>query len=114
MIDIMQPKVSKELLKGSTALLILSMLEKEEMYGYELTKRLEAASSGLFALKEGTLYPILHALESKGEVEAYWNEASGRARKYYRITDQGRKLLQEKTDEWRLFRRSLDQVLGEV
>jgi len=47
-------------------------------------------------------------------VEAYWNEANGRARKYYRITDQGRKLLQEKTQEWRLFRRSLDQVLGEV
>ncbi|MGG4393371.1 PadR family transcriptional regulator [Paenibacillus thiaminolyticus] len=110
----MGPKVSKEMLKGSTALLVLSMLEKEELYGYELTKRLETASSGLFALKEGTLYPILHGLESGGQVEAYWSEAAGRARKYYRITDAGRRLLQEKTEEWRLFSGTMNRVLGEV
>ncbi|MCG7408123.1 PadR family transcriptional regulator [Paenibacillus sp. ACRRX] len=107
-------KVSKELLKGSTTMLVLSMLEKEPMYGYQLIKKLEAASSGVFALKEGTLYPILHALESDGAVEAVWSEAEGRARKTYQITNKGRKLLQEKTGEWQLFQRSLNQVLGEA
>lgn len=110
----MSMKINKELLKGSTVILVLSMLQKEELYGYMLTKRLEEASSGLFALKEGTLYPILHALESSGQVESYWSDAEGRSRKYYRITEQGRGLLKEKKEEWQLFQRSMNHVLGEV
>ncbi|OPA74250.1 PadR family transcriptional regulator [Paenibacillus selenitireducens] len=107
-------KISKELLKGSTTLLVLSMLEQQPMYGYQLIKRLEQRSSSVFTLKEGTLYPILHTLESEGQVEAIWSEADGRQRKTYHLTDKGRKLLQEKKAEWDLFRGSLDRVIGEV
>ncbi|CAG7644192.1 PadR family transcriptional regulator [Paenibacillus allorhizosphaerae] len=104
---------NKELLKGSTGTMILNLLERRELYGYELIKELERSSGGAFQLKEGTLYPILHAMESAGTVEAYWQEAEGRKRKYYRITDQGRQQLKEKKAEWRLFRNAVDSVLGE-
>lgn len=106
-------KINKELMKGSTVILILTVLERKPMYGYELIKELERDSDGLFSLKEGTLYPILHLLEAEGCVEAEWSEHDGRKRKYYRITAPGEKLLKEKKQEWRLFRSTVDRVLGE-
>lgn len=105
--------VNKELLKGSTGTMILTLLEKRDQYGYELIKELERCSDGTFSLKEGTLYPILHAMEAEQWVEAYWREAEGRKRKYYRLTDSGKKHLQDKLQEWRLFRNAVDRVLGE-
>lgn len=106
-------KVNKELLKGSTGTLILTLLSKQDLYGYELIKELERSSDGTFVLKEGTLYPILHGMEAEQWVEAYWQEAEGRKRKYYRLTDSGRRQLQEKKQEWQLFRNAVDRVLGE-
>nr|WP_233168057.1 helix-turn-helix transcriptional regulator [Paenibacillus roseus] len=106
-------KVNKELLKGSTVILILSMLEKKEMYGYELTRELESHSEGIFNLKEGTLYPILHSLEADGWVEAYWQEAEGRKRKYYRLTRTGERHLQDKKKEWKTYRAAVERVIGE-
>ncbi len=105
-------KVNKELLKGSTIILILKLLERKPMYGYEMIKEIENASGGVFAFKEGTLYPILHSLESDEMVEAYWSDATGnRQRKYYRITDKGRLQLEEKCKEWVVFRSTVDKVL---
>lgn len=106
-------QVSKELLKGSTGTLILTLLDQRDLYGYELIKELERRSDGTFLLKEGTLYPILHGMEAEQWVEAYWSEVDGRKRKYYRISDKGRRQLQEKKQEWRLFRNAVDRVLGE-
>ncbi|CAM4214923.1 helix-turn-helix transcriptional regulator [Paenibacillus macerans] len=106
-------KVNKELLKGSTGMLILTLLDKQDLYGYQLIKELERMSEGTFALKEGTLYPILHGMETERWLESYWEEAEGRKRKYYRITDSGRRQLQEKKREWQLFRGAVDRVLGE-
>ncbi|MBN6189266.1 helix-turn-helix transcriptional regulator [Aneurinibacillus sp. BA2021] len=107
-------KVNKELVKGSTVILILTLLSEKAMYGYEMSKAIEAKSNGVFAFKEGTLYPILHSLEAEGAIEAYWSEAdSGRKRKYYQITKKGTSLLKEKKEEWIMFRRAMTQVLGE-
>jgi PadR family transcriptional regulator PadR len=106
-------KVNKELMKGSTGMLILTLLDRKEMYGYEMTKEIENRSHGLFTFKEGTLYPILHALEAEKIVESYWSEQEGRKRKYYRITTDGRKYLQDKQQEWSLFRTAVDRVIGE-
>ena len=55
-------KVDRELLKGSTNLLVLSLLEKENMYGYQMIKKMQEQSNNLFEFQEGTLYPILHSL----------------------------------------------------
>ena len=61
-------KINKELLKGSTSMLVLSLLENENMYGYQMIKELSRKSKELFELKEGTLYPILHGLEQKNYI----------------------------------------------
>ncbi|RXT07078.1 PadR family transcriptional regulator [Ammoniphilus sp. CFH 90114] len=107
-------KISKELVKGSTVMMILTLLERKPMYGYEMIKEIESNSNGVFTFKEGTLYPILHTLEAEGWVEAYWCEQEGaRKRKYYRITDQGKGHLEAKKKEWTTFRSALDFVLGE-
>jgi PadR family transcriptional regulator PadR len=104
--------MNKELMKGSTVILVLKVLSKQELYGYELIKELERRSQGAFELSEGTLYPILHALEKDKEIESYWvEEPNTRKRKYYRITKAGRKKLQEKRSEWEAFRSAVDQVL---
>lgn len=105
--------INKELMKGSTVILILNLLDIKAMYGYEMTKEIEKSSGGLFSLKEGTLYPILHTLEIKKWVESYWEEEAGRKRKYYRITDKGRLQLKQKKQEWVLFRSTVDRLLGE-
>lgn len=106
-------KINKELLKGSTVIMILTMLNRRAMYGYEMIKEMEQQSGGIFSLKEGTLYPILHSLEAESWLEAYWSEHDGRKRKYYRITDKGGTQLQDKKQEWVVFRTALDRMIGE-
>ncbi len=105
-------KVNKELLKGSTVILVLSLLNREPMYGYKMIKEIEKKSNGVFMFKEGTLYPILHSLEADGMIESYWlgNEGS-RQRKYYRITNKGSNCLKERELEWVTFRSAVDKIL---
>ena len=105
-------KVNKELLKGNAVTLVLKTLQRRDMYGYQLAQEIKKSSSGAFELTEGTLYPILHALETDAAVECYWEEEGGRKRKYYRLTKAGKGLLKQKTAEWEEFRAALDLVLG--
>lgn len=107
-------KVDRELLKGSTNLLILSVLEDENMYGYEMIKKIKVESENVFEFQEGTLYPILHKLEEKGLVSSYWDDFSGKKRKYYAITTEGKKHLKSKKEEWQLFSAKVNQVIGGV
>lgn len=104
-------KISKELLKGSTPLLVLSAISTEDMYGYDITRKIRTISEDVFNLNEGTLYPILHAMEKEKQVDSYWREVDGRKRKYYHITKKGKKLLDEKTEEWKVYSTSVDKVI---
>lgn len=107
--------VNKELMKGSTAILILSLLEREEMYGYQITQKLKQESNDVFEMKEGTLYPMLHALENEKAIESYWVDAeNGKKRKYYRITNSGKKLLSDKKKEWKVYTNAVNKVIGGV
>jgi PadR family transcriptional regulator PadR len=108
--------ISKEMLKGSTVILVLSMLDREPMYGYQMIKEIEKESNGIFSFKEGTLYPILHSLEAKDIIESYWwGKEGSRQRKYYRLTTKGKSELKEKRQEWATFRSTVDKILaGEV
>ncbi|MBM6861474.1 PadR family transcriptional regulator [Clostridium saudiense] len=107
-------KINKELLKGSTTVLILSLLNRKDMYGYEMIKEMEERSKNIFSFKEGTLYPILHNLENENYIEAYWDSSNGnRKRKYYKITESGKKVLLEKEKEWKLFSSTVNNVLWE-
>ena len=78
-------KIEKSLLSGSTPMLILSLLKDQDMYGYQMV------ADDTFQLKEGTLYPLLHTLEKNRWVSSYSKQTpSGRERKYYRLTSEGR------------------------
>ena len=107
-------KVNKELLKGSTTMLILEMLKNENMYGYQMIKKLSEKSEDVFELKEGTLYPILHGLEEEGLITSYWDETTAKKRKYYSITEKGKKQLKEKKEEWKIFSNGINKVIGGV
>ena len=107
-------KYSKELLKGSTSVLVLSVLKGEDLYGYKIIRELERRSENEFQMSEGTLYPILHALEKEKLLESYWQEVDGRNRKYYHITKKGKKELDEKKEEGKSFSTSVTKVLGIV
>ncbi len=107
-------KVSKELLKGSTTMLILEMLKSENMYGYQMIKKLSEKSQNIFELKEGTLYPILHSLEEENFITSYWDESTAKKRKYYAITEKGKKQLKERKEEWKIFSNGINKVLGGV
>jgi PadR family transcriptional regulator, regulatory protein PadR len=103
---------NRELLKGSTALVLLQLLNERDMYGYELVKELDKRSDHSLQVKEGTLYPALHKLEKQEYIEFYWQEQEkGPARKYYRITDEGRAVLVEKTNEWKQFVNVMNKVI---
>ena len=103
---------NRQLLKGSTETLLLSLIARDPMYGYKLVKEMNSLSSGYFRFKEGTLYPALHRLEREGLVEARWQQApSGQQRRYYHITDGGRRNLEVRHEEWRQFSRAVDRVI---
>ena len=106
-------KIEKSLLSGSTPMLILSLLKDGDKYGYEMVETLAKRSDDTFQLKEGTLYPLLHALEKEKLVESYSKTApNGRERKYYRLTRSGREQLEYKEKEWRLFSEKVNAVLS--
>lgn len=106
-------KIEKSLLSGSTPLLVLSLLKDGDKYGYEMADELAKRSDHTFELKEGTLYPLLHTLEKNGFVSSYIKEGpGGRERKYYRLTEEGRRQLEEKAKEWKLFSEKVNAVIG--
>ena len=103
--------VDKGYLAGSASLLVLSLLEKEDQYGYQIIRRLEERSQKVFSLQEGTLYPVLHKLENKGYITSYEQQApTGRMRKYYRITPEGLQQLVEEKKRFEEFAGAVRQV----
>ncbi len=107
-------KISKELSKGSTGMLVLSVISRGEMYGYQIIKTVEMMSENVFQMNEGTLYPILHALEKEDFLSSRWveSEENGRKRKYYKITEKGLKELASQKQEWEAYSTAVSKVLG--
>lgn len=105
--------IDKSLLTGSTTMLILKLLEEADMYGYQMIEELTRKSKNVFALKAGTLYPLLHTLEQKELVASYEKTAdNARVRKYYSLTKKGRVHLYEKKEEWTAYSSAVNAVLG--
>lgn len=105
-------KIDKELMKGSSQLLVLHVVSKAPLYGYEIAKQIKILSAEIFSMGEGTLYPVLHKLEKLNFLESYWQEVEGRRRKYYGITSQGLKALGEKTSEWKEFSDAVNAIVS--
>lgn len=105
----MAPK--DQMRKGSTEILILSLLIERPMYGYEINQQLEQRSGGYFGMKEGLLYPTLHRMQQKGWLSTDWRRKDGRRRKYYALTKLGREVLGEQAAEWKTFLEELYALL---
>ncbi len=102
----------RDLLKGSSNSLLLSLLEGQPMYGYQIVKELEAKSQGYFKFKEGTLYPALHRLEKAGLISSKWEMlTNGRQRRYYSITAKGHATLAQEKTQWLDFFNAISMVL---
>ena len=104
--------IEKSLVSGSMTMLILKLLSEKDMYGYEMIETLRERSQNVFELKAGTLYPLLHGMEEKKYLTVYEKEVSGKVRKYYSITKCGRKILNEKQEEWNTYSQAVMNVLS--
>lgn len=104
--------IKKELTKGSSSLLVLSVLENEDLYGYMIIKKIAEKSDNVFLFKEGTLYPILHNFEANGYLKSYWDDGEGRKRKYYHITKKGLKALADTKEDWESYSSAVNKVIG--
>jgi PadR family transcriptional regulator PadR len=95
-------RIEREIMRGAGPVAVLKLLSRKEMYGYELAQALAEHSEDVLAMGQSTLYPMLYNLEAKGLIDAYWETAeSGRRRKYYRLTDNGRRRLAADSEQWR-------------
>lgn len=102
----------RELLKGSTDAILLSLINQAPMYGYQIIKELEKRSNGYFQFKEGTLYPALHRLERAGLIQGKWQTLpTGQERRYYFITEKGKQVLTEKLTTWRNFSEAVNAII---
>ena len=90
-----------------TECLILSVVEQQDSYGYEISQTVKLVA----AIKESTLYPILRKLETGGYLTTYSEEFQGRKRKYYSITEEGRRQLEYLRKEWRKYRNTVDDIV---
>lgn len=107
-------KFQKDLNAGLVALVLLAVLDRsaEDLYGYEIAKRLQRANEGEALFKEGTVYPVLRTLAATGMLTSRVVPSySGPPRRYYRITDDGRTALRQWSDIWRNTRRFVDSFI---
>jgi PadR family transcriptional regulator, regulatory protein PadR len=102
-------------MSGVPELLILGLLKaRDEMYGYEIVAAIERATGGVVSLKEGVVYPLLHALEANGLLKTQRRPAGGRTRVYYALTSKGVRRLFDLTDEWQRLGSAMTRVLREA
>lgn len=107
--------INKEVLKGHIDTLILSLLNKKDMYGYELAKIVREKSGNQFELKEGTLYLSLKRMEKNDWISSYWgnDEGPGGRRKYYKILHFGKDAFVQKRSEWNFVKKIMDSFIEE-
>ena len=104
---------NRELKKGSTELLILSLIESRARHGYEIGRLIEMRSGGKLKFRIASLYPMLCRLEDRSLIAGRWVEKAGeRRRRFYRLTAEGKKFLRRERETWREFMDAVNQVTG--
>jgi PadR family transcriptional regulator PadR len=105
-------KLWQDVMKGSIDSLLLCLLAEQTMYGYQIIKELSKRSQGYFKFKEGTLYPALHRLETKGLITGSWQMLpSGRQRRYYHLTEKGHVTIGERKNQWEEFTIAMNRII---
>jgi transcriptional regulator len=104
---------NSDLVRAALEPILLEVISTGSSYGYEIAKAIQAASRGELLAQEGTLYPALHRLEKRGYLRATWKtSAEGRRRKYYTVTADGRRYLEQVRAEWESFSKVVGRILG--
>lgn len=107
--------INKDLVAASSTPLVLAILAEGDSYGYAILKRVRELSGGELEWTDGMLYPVLHRLERSGLVETRWERAeSGRRRKYYRVTEAGRRQLADERRQWRTVDETLRKIFSAI
>lgn len=111
----MNDKYERQMKKGVLDMLVLRLLKSEAKYGYQIIQEMKEKSEETFLLKDGTLYPILYRLEDDKLVVSRWSEAEGKqvARKYYEITEEGQKTLDEIETVWKRISEGISKIMEE-
>ncbi|MEM8738473.1 MAG: helix-turn-helix transcriptional regulator [Planctomycetota bacterium] len=105
--------LKKSTLDGNIETLLLALLAESPGYGYQLVRDLNERADGLLKLGEGTVYPVLHRMEERGQIKAYWSESdTGRPRKYYRLSPRGKRVFAEKQQQWAGLIQVMQKVVG--
>lgn len=104
-------KTNPPFLNGVPQMLLLQLLARRSMYGYELVQAIRAATGGGLEFGEGCIYPILHRLESRGVLEANRERAAGRVRVVYRLTPKGKTQLARSVGAWRRVVAAIEHAL---
>ena len=107
----MTEKFERDLLRGSLDLMVLSVVANEPQYGYLIQKRINLASAGKVKLPAGTLYPLLHRLESDKLIRSTWETSTGRKRKWYEITAKGKKCLTAQAKQWQQYAECVSSLI---
>jgi PadR family transcriptional regulator PadR len=94
-------KTNPSFLNGVPELLVLRLLARREMYGYQIVEEIRTQTGEALAFGEGCIYPYLHYLEAEKQVSSRRQEVDGRNRNYYKLTARGRKRLEALTTEWK-------------
>lgn len=102
-----------DILPGTLETMILSVLRRQAEHGYAVARRIEARSQGALSIEEGSLYPALRRLEKRGLIRGDWRPSdSGRRARYYELTPDGSKRLEELIDRWNVDTSAVRRVLG--
>lgn len=101
-----------DILRGHTETIILRILSEGDSYGYEISKTIIDGGEGIIDVKDATIYTAFKRMEEDGLLTTYWGDGVGGARRrYYRITEKGRRFYEEKLAEWKKVSRILDKLI---
>lgn len=106
---------NRDLARSCTDLVLLTLLQQQPMYGYEILTKLQDRGNGEFRFKQGTLYPVLYRMEREGWIEATWEDPTeGKRRKVYHVTTAGRREHGKRAEQWLRFTDAVRSILKEA
>lgn len=103
-------KIERELIRGAGPIAVMRLLYGGEKYGYELIQSLLLSSNGLLDLGQSSLYPMLYNMEAKGWVRSRQDETGSRPRRYYSLTDKGKRKLERELEQWRVLVQAMQAI----
>lgn len=103
---------TSDMIRGHTDTIILAHLMNQDSYGYAINRAIKVKTKGEYELKEATLYCAFKRLEELGYITSYWgNQETGARRRYYKITEEGKKVYHRNKEDWQIMKKMIDQLI---